>query len=192
MCCHLPELLNRNFIFPATVLPIYFGSTNPGKTRAHAGPILPFTTEKLAHFGSTNPGKTRAHAGPILPFTTEKLTIKHFTFFYFSEDSTSILFWEYCSRKKHRRESSAFWKYCSRKKRPRLSQASAPALTLAQFYLFLFFRSTESHGKTRSVFTPPKKTGLLLNFLVTMNERAQFGQIFSEPPEGSSEKVVKK
>jgi serine/threonine protein kinase len=37
-----------------------------------------------------------------------------------------------------------------------------------------------------------KKTGLLLNFLVTTNERAQFGQIFSEPPEGSSEKVVKK
>jgi len=27
---------------------------------------------------------------------------------------------------------------------------------------------------------------------VTTNERAQFGQIFSEPPEGSSEKVVKK
>ncbi len=67
MCCHLTE-----FIFPATVLPIYFGSTNPGKTRARAGPIVPFTTEKLAHFGSTNPGKMRAHAGPILPFTTEK------------------------------------------------------------------------------------------------------------------------
>jgi hypothetical protein len=36
-----------------------------------------------------------------------------------------------------------------------------------------------------------KKTGLLLNFLVTTNERAQFGQIFSEAPEGSSEKVKK-
>jgi hypothetical protein len=45
-----------------------------------------------------------------------------------------------------------------------LSRASAPAL--AQFHLlkfsgystsiFLFFRSTESPGKTRSVFTPPK------------------------------------
>ncbi len=94
--------------------------------RAHARPILPFTTEKLAlmlpsahagpififlwtvlpfYFGSTNHGKTRvapasAHAGPILPFF----------YFYFSVDSTSIL---------------------------------------------LFFRSTESHGKTRSVFTPP-------------------------------------
>jgi hypothetical protein len=46
---------------------------------------------------------------------------------------------------------------------------------LAQFYLFyfyfsgdstsilLFFRSTESHGKTRSVFTPPKIGALFKN-----------------------------
>jgi hypothetical protein len=88
--------------------------------------------EKTVHFGSTVPRKNSA-------------------------------FWKYCSQKKQRilevlfpEKNSAFWKYCSRKKQ-RILEVLFPekmsaliagersTLTLAQFYLFLFFRVQYFH-----------------------------------------------
>jgi hypothetical protein len=131
--------------------------------------------EKTAHFGSTVPGKNIAAS----PKVTASLKVKRILEVLFPEKKSSA-FWKYCSRKKRCRESKSQAHFGSTvpgkkvkrilevlflEKRPRLSRASAPALTLAQFYLFyfsgystsifLFFRSTESPGKTRSVFTPP-------------------------------------
>jgi hypothetical protein len=69
--------------------------------RAHTGPILPFTTEKLALTLTLS----SAHAGPIFIFPWTVLP------FYFGSTNHG---------------------------KTRLAQASARALTLAQFYLFLF------------------------------------------------------
>ena len=90
MCCHLPE-----FIFPATVLPIYFGSTNPGiskqllvtfaatfaatkclnilevlfpvKCRRESSAFWKYCSRKKIAECQT-PNAARSSAGPILPF----------------------------------------------------------------------------------------------------------------------------
>ena len=142
--------------------------------------MLPSGERELskAHFGSTVPGKTQRILEVLSPenrLSRASATAfwkywPNFTFFYFSGYSTSILLFfrstesperilEVLFPEKRRRESSAYRGWALQ----RLSRASAPAL--AQFYLFyfsgystsifLFFRSTESPGKTRSVFTPP-------------------------------------
>jgi hypothetical protein len=83
-----------------------------------------------AHFGSTVPGKKVKRSLEVL-FPEKK--VKRILEVLFPEKkvkrSLEVLFPE--------KKSSAFWKYCSRKN-ARLVRASARALTLAQFYLFLF------------------------------------------------------
>ena len=148
VCCHLASV-SAFWKYCSRKNAAHFGSTKPGKTpaSAHAGPISPFLFFRVQYFQNAFwkycSRKNRASA----PHSRWP----NFTIFYFSGYSTSIY--------------SAFWKYCSRKNSQRLSRASAPHSrwpNITFFYfsgystsIFLFFRSTESPGKTRSVFTPP-------------------------------------